>query len=307
MESEKENQDRKGKGHLKNLWQFLSSISWFISAYMALAVFVLLKNFVVDVVRINSRDMEPALQYGEAYLITKCGNDFNRFDQIYFRHPMVDSSMTHYYMLQRIVGLPGENLEIKNGDIFINGEKLSDGPLVKQNYFISATQALDSAFLAEHGIQDGGAVSSSFDYSFALSDSLVTELKKQPFIKSIERRMENAGRYDENCFPYHPHYAWNADHYGAIYLPKEQDTLRLDTGNISLYSQLILEHEKNDLRISADSIFVNGSYTQYYVVKKNYFFVLGDNRGNANDSRNWGYLPENLIVGKLQKRLRAIP
>jgi len=305
MESEKENQDRKGKVHLKNLWQFISSISWFISAYIALAVFVLIKNFALDVVRVNSRDMEPALHFGEAFLISKSFNELERGDLVYFRHPLVDSSMTRYFMIQRIIAVPGETVELKQGDIYVNDQKYDQHP-VKQNYFVSSVQVLDSAFRSEYKITDGGAVSSSFDYSFALTDSMAAEIKKHPYIKSITRRMENSGRYDENCFPYHPHYAWNSDHFGKLVMPRAEDTLRLDTGTISLYIQLIREHEKNQLEVSGDSIFINGLHTDYYVVKKNYYFVLGDNRGNANDSRNWGYLPENMIIGKLQNRLRSI-
>ena len=119
--------------------------------------------------------------------------------------------------------------------------------------------------------------------------------------------MEASGRYDENCFPYHPSYPWNADHYGKLKIPKVNDTLRLDTGSIALYSQLIRDYEKNHLAISNDSIFVNGAFTKEYIVKKNYYFVLGDNRGNANDSRNWGYLPESSVIGVLQNRLRRAP
>lgn len=305
MESPQENQDCQRKDGLKNVLKFISSVSWFISVYIALAAFVLIKNFAFDVVRVNSRDMEPDYSYGDALLISKSFNTLNRGDVVYFQHPLMDSSMTACYMIQRLIAMPGDTLEIRNAEVFVNHQKMEFPSALKQNYFVSAIQALDSAFLSAYQIQDGGMVSSNFDYSFALTDSLAKELSKHPFIKKVEQRIEKAGRYDEICFPFYPRYAWNSDHFGKLLLPKENDTLRIDTGSIALYSLLIREHEKNNLQISGDSVFINGEYTQTYVVKKNYYFVMGDNRGNASDSRNWGYLPENMILGKIQKRLRT--
>jgi signal peptidase I len=307
MESKKKDQNRKSESQLKNFWQFISSVGWFISAYIALGAFVLIKNFAFDVVRVNSRDMEPSLHYGEAVLISKSFNTLAVGDVVYYRHPSVDSSLLHCYMTQRVMALPGDVFEIRAGEVLVNDEKIQFPFELKQNYFVSAVQALDSLLLEEFQIRDGGLVSSNFDYSFALTDSLVPKLKNHPYIKSVERRMEKAGRYDENCFPFHPFYAWNSDHFGKLRIPRENDTLQLDTAGIAIYLPLIREHEKNDLRISGDSIFINGELTHQYIVKKNYYFVLGDNRGNANDSRNWGYLPENMIIGKVQKKLRTMP
>jgi signal peptidase I len=101
-------------------------------------------------------------------------------------------------------------------------------------------------------------------------------------------------------------YPWNADFYGSIYIPKKNDTLKLDTLVLKLYHTLITQYEKNKLKISRDSIFINDTYSDSYIVKKDYYFVLGDNRGNANDSRHWGYLPENFIVGKIIHTIRKV-
>ncbi|HOZ87641.1 MAG TPA: S26 family signal peptidase, partial [Bacteroidia bacterium] len=104
-------------------------------------------------------------------------------------------------------------------------------------------------------------------------------------------------------FPYSSQYSWNADYYGKIYIPKKNDTLRLDTTNIRIYASVIRE-ENNTLEIKGDSIFISGLPSMVYVTQQNYFFVLGDNRDNANDSRSWGFLPEKYIVGKVSCRIR---
>jgi signal peptidase I len=89
-----------------------------------------------------------------------------------------------------------------------------------------------------------------------------------------------------------------------LYIPKIDDTLRLDTVNIALYARLIDTFEKNHLEIVNDTIYINGIPSGTYVVKKNYFFVLADNRDNANDSRVWGFLPENCIIGKVKRTVK---
>ena len=167
-------------------------------------------------VRVNSRDMEPTLNYGEAFLISKQLPALEQGDLIYFKYPVADSSMTSTFMIQRLVALPGEVLEIRRGEVYVNNQRFEIGSSLKQNYFVSTVHELDSAFRAEFQISDGGAISTNFDYSFAVSDSMAKKLEKQPYVKRMERRMEASGRYDENCFPFHPSYPWNADHFGKL-------------------------------------------------------------------------------------------
>jgi signal peptidase I len=264
---------------------------------------VLIKNFGYDVVRVNNKDMLATFEFGDPVLVKKSFNSFTTNDLVYFKFPVADSININTNGIQRIFGLPGDSLEIKEQKVYINGVQIEDTLTIKQNYYIKSVQALDSNFKKEFNLVEGGAISQTFDYSYSLTKYEADQLRQHPYIVNVDLKMEKAKAYDEACFPSSPLFAWNNDHYGKIYIPKKDDTLRLDTINIKLYAQVIAQHEKNELVVKNDSIIINGQPTSVYVVKKNYYFVLGDNRGNANDSRNWGYLPQNMIMGKVLRNL----
>lgn len=267
--------------------------------------FYSLKKFAFDIVKVNSRDMEAAYSYEDAVLIKKFGNVFKAGDAVYFEYPIADTLGTKTFLIQRLFGLPGDSFLIADKTVYINGKALAESPELKFNYFVKTKNLVpDSAFLAKYFLKEGGRISDSFDYSYALTKSQSDSLRKDSLVIYVQAKQEKKNAYDETCFPGDPHFKWNMDQYGAVYVPKKNDTLHLDTLNIKLYSNLIVDSEKNDLRIKRDSIFINGSLTSTYVIKKDYFFLLGDNRDNANDSRIWGFLPENLLIGKVIYTIR---
>lgn len=289
---------------LKHILNFIGDLNWFISASIALLAFFLMKRYVIDVERINSNDMRATYFNGDALLITKVNNSYITNDVIYFEYPIHDSIGSRTFLFQRVFGLPGDSLAIVNKSVQINGLILADSSTIKHNYFIKSTVPLDSLFLQAYSLSEGGKISDVTDFSYALTGEELERLKNNKLISSVELKSEKAGRYDESCFPFSPDFKWNMDNYGKIYIPRINDTIKLDSINIALYTTLIREHEKNHLEIKGDSIFINKLHTNKYVIKKNYFFVLGDNRDNANDSRTWGLLPENYIIGKASRLIK---
>ncbi len=284
----------------KEILRYAFGIRWFVCGLAGLFLFILLKFFVFDIVKVNSNDMSGTLHTGDVLLVKRSFINYNTNDIIYFQYPARDSGLFATMCLQRLIGLPGDTIEIKDKGVYINNFLISDSSSLKHNYYLMAKGLkLDTVFKIKHGLYEGGPISAEFDYSYALTKDQFNNLKIQPVIKSIELKTEPKGVFDLAVFPYSSQFKWNMDHFGKLYLPKKDDVLFLDSITIKLYSFIIRDHEKNKLEIKKDSILINDTLVQNYRVKQNYYFVLGDNRDNSNDSREFGYLPESYIKGKV--------
>jgi signal peptidase I len=258
-----------------------------------------------DIIKVNSHDMMETYHYGDALLVKKTLNSFSPADVIYFEYPAKDSLLSRTFFIQRVYGLPGDSIELMGKIVYRNGSPLPEEKTIKHNYFIKTKNIkLDSLFKLKYHLTEGGEISDEFDYCYSLTEEESEALRKDSIIKTVLLKTEKKDTFDETCFPGNSSFKWNLDHYGKIYIPRMNDTLKLDSITVKLYAALISHQEKNSLDVKPDSIIINGHLTNYYVVKKNYFFVLGDNRDNANDSRIWGLLPENFIVGKVIGTLR---
>jgi signal peptidase I len=305
MEQSPQAENRENIGQISLIIGIAKKLSWFISACIALLLFYFLRKFLFDIIRVNNTDMEDTYHYGDALLVKKRLNTYKRNDVIYFEYPVVDDENKGTFFFQRIIGLPGDSLLLHDKKVFVNNFELEVDYDSKHNYFVSSVKPrLDSLFMLANKLTEGGMVSNEFEYSFSLNKEQVGKLLNNPQIRSVQLKKEKEDNYDDGCFPSHPSYSWNRDYYGKIYIPAKNDTLNLDTNTINFYAALIGDYEKNKLEIKQDSIFINSILTTTYVTKQNYFFVLGDNRDNANDSRIWGYLPEKNIKGKVIKRIK---
>jgi len=291
--------------YLNKTIQYVKSEIWPKAALLALLVAMVLNGFVFKLFKVNSRDMENSFFEGDVLVFNQLTTSFKRGNVLLLNYPIVDSGQAPTRFVQRLVALPGDTVFLENKALFVNGtlqEKLENE---KHNYFIIANSALDSAFLAKYMLNDGSSVSSKFDYSYALSEEQKSLLEKDSTIKSVRLKLEKKNRFDATCFPGSTHCNWNGDQYGEIFIPKKNQSIALDTTVISLYEDLIVRYEENQLEVRQDSIFINGIHSKTYTPKLNYYFVLGDNRDNANDSRHWGFLPENCILGTLIGKLKS--
>lgn len=275
-----------------------------VSFIIALLLFMLVKIFVFEIAKITSRDMEQTYKPGSTFLINKLTSTFHTNDIVYFRFPAVDSTVPKTWCLQRVIGLPGDTIEIKGKQVYINNFVITDTASLKFNYFVKSKSPLDSAFIQKYALHEGGSVSADNDYSFSLTKEAARKLKDDPLVLNMELKLEQAGSFDETVFPHSTFYNWNMDHFGKLYIPKKNDTLAVNLKTVILYSKLITLYEKNKLEVKGDSVFINEAPANNYVVKRNYYFVLGDNRDNANDSRVFGLLPENYIRGKVMATLK---
>ncbi|MDT7827361.1 signal peptidase I [Pricia sp. S334] len=130
-----------------------------------------------------------------------------------------------------------------------------------------------------------------------LTDAMVADLRKNPGIDSVVRIVDPKGRAGANNFPQNPDYPWSYDQMGPIYIPEKGKTVALDIHVLPLYKKIIREYEGNTISVSGNQIKLNGEVADSYTFKQDYYWMMGDNRDRSEDSRAWGYVPENHIVG----------
>jgi len=114
-----------------------------------------------------------------------------------------------------------------------------------------------------------------------------------------QKHVSDSLYYHPSFFPNSSQIKWNLDFFGPLYIPRKGDSISINRTNLILYEKLIKFAEGNDIKIRNDSVYVNGGYINKYCFKMNYYFMLGDNRDNSIDSRYWGLLPEDHIIGKV--------
>lgn len=203
--------------------------------------------------------------------------------------------------VKRCIALPGDTLEVRHNKIYIDGELSEDAPDAQHIYSIQTNGTLlNDKFFESLGIseEDRRAGGIGPQYYLPLTAEKAERVRSMKMIASVEIEEETPDSTGLRVFPFSPDYPWSRDNYGPLWMPKAGATVALDYKNAVLYERIITAYEGHTLDVKGKDVYVDGQLTTEYTFAQNYYFMLGDNRHKSADSRYWGFVPEDHIVGK---------
>jgi signal peptidase I len=289
-------------------WRALGE--WWRSLLLAVAIIAGVHAVVVRFVVVENISMYATLKPGDLLLVERwpVWTGFGRGAIAVFRDPLKDGApiWRRPLMVKRIAGMPGDRVHLERSSLWVNGAPAHTPPRATTAHLVRLRAGTDGSQvrrLLDLPSLSGAGVRSVLEAP--LNDSLAALVRNLPGVLEVTP-MRPATGAPRHIFPFSERFAWNGDNYGPITVPRRGDTLQVDASNLPLYDRLLTVYEGQRITHSGDTLLLDGRRLDTYVVKQDYYFVLGDGLHNSSDSRYWGFVPEDHLVGRARWVLTGI-